>query len=63
MEETAQPLKERRGFGRMTPERRREIASRGAKTLHERGKAYRWTPEAAREAGRKGGRVSPKPRA
>jgi general stress protein YciG len=39
----------------MSPERRREIASKGGKACHENGNAYHWTSEKAQEAGRKGG--------
>lgn len=44
-----------RGFASMTPERRREIASMGAKKAHANGNAHKWTPEEARAAGKKGG--------
>jgi general stress protein YciG len=36
----------------MTPERRRELGSRGGHTAHERGTANRFTPETASAAGR-----------
>ncbi len=39
----------------MSPEKRREIASRGGKQAHALGKAHRFTPEEAVIAGRKGG--------
>jgi general stress protein YciG len=42
----------------MTPERVKEIASKGGKMAHLRGVAHEWTPEEAREAGRKGGLIS-----
>lgn len=42
------------GFASMAPEKRRAIASRGARRLHALGKAHRWTHEAAVIAGRKG---------
>lgn len=45
----------RRGFACISPERRREIASKGGKKAHARGTAHRWTPEEARAAGKKGG--------
>lgn len=41
----------------MTPERRREVASRGGRVAHERGKAHQFTTEEARAAGKKGGRI------
>jgi uncharacterized protein len=47
--------KGRQGFASMTPERRREIASKGGKAAHAQGKAHTWTAEQAKEAGRKGG--------
>lgn len=40
----------------MNPNSRREIASRGGKSAHEKGVAHRFTPEEAREAGRIGGK-------
>jgi uncharacterized protein len=50
--------KERRGFASMSPERQREIASKGGRAAHAKGTAHEWTPEEARTAGRKGGQVS-----
>jgi general stress protein YciG len=44
-----------RGFASMDREKQREIASKGGKTAHLRGRAHEFTPEKAREAGRKGG--------
>lgn len=44
----------RRGFGSMTKERIKEIASLGGKTSHTRGTAYVWTTDTARAAGIKG---------
>ncbi|TCJ12023.1 general stress protein [Flaviaesturariibacter flavus] len=44
-----------RGFAAMSPERQREIASKGGRAAHEQGVAHQWTSEEAREAGRKGG--------
>ena len=48
----------RRGFGSMSPEKQREIASKGGKAAHAKGTAHEWTPEEASEAGKKGGQVS-----
>lgn len=48
----------RRGFAAMSPERQRQIASKGGRTAHAQGVAHRWSPEEAREAGRKGGQSS-----
>ena len=50
--------KERRGFASMSPEKQREIASKGGRAAHEKGTAHEWTSEEAREAGRKGGMAS-----
>ena len=50
--------KERRGFASMSPEKQREIASKGGRAAHEKGTAHEWTAEEARTAGRKGGQVS-----
>jgi general stress protein YciG len=51
-------LKERRGFASMSPEKQREIASKGGRAAHEKGTAHEWTSEEARSAGRKGGQIS-----
>jgi uncharacterized protein len=48
----------KQGFASLSPSRRREIASLGGRTAHERGTAHTFTSEEARLAGRKGGRVS-----
>ena len=50
--------KERRGFASMSPEKQREIASKGGRAAHEKGTAHEWTPDEARSAGRKGGQIS-----
>jgi hypothetical protein len=42
----------------MSPEKQREIASKGGRAAHEKGTAHEWTPEEARTAGRKGGQIS-----
>lgn len=47
--------KNRRGFASMSPEKQREIASKGGRAAHEKGTAHEWTPEEAKAAGRKGG--------
>lgn len=44
-----------RGFAAMSPERRREVASKGGKAAHAKGAGHQFTSEEAREAGRKGG--------
>ncbi len=51
-------VKERRGFASMSPEKQREIASKGGRAAHEKGTAHEWTSEEARSAGRKGGQIS-----
>ena len=50
--------KERRGFASMSPEKQREIASKGGRAAHSKGTAHEWTSEEARAAGRKGGQAS-----
>lgn len=50
--------KERRGFASMSPEKQREIASRGGKAAHRKGTAHQWSSDEARDAGRKGGQIS-----
>ncbi len=48
--------KQKRGLAAMSPEKRREISSKGGKAAHVQGTAHRWTPEEASRAGKKGGR-------
>ena len=43
-----------RGLAAMSPEKRREIASKGGRTSQSRGTAHQWTPEEASAAGKKG---------
>jgi general stress protein YciG len=50
--------KERRGLASMSPEKQREIASKGGRAAHEKGTAHEWSTDEARSAGRKGGQVS-----
>lgn len=50
--------KERRGFASMSPEKQREIASKGGRAAHLKGTAHEWTSDEARRAGRKGGQIS-----
>ena len=50
--------KERRGFASMSPEKQREIASKGGRAAHQKGTAHEWTSDEARNAGRKGGQIS-----
>ena len=51
-----------RGFAAMSPDRVREIASRGGKVAHQLGVAHQFTEEEAREAGRRGGNAPHKKR-
>jgi general stress protein YciG len=53
-EHTDQP-KARRGFAAMSPQKQREIASKGGRVAHEKGAAHEWNVDEARLAGRKGG--------
>jgi len=50
--------REWRGFGSMSKEKKREIASKGGKSAHALGTAHKWTSEEAQIAGRKGGTIS-----
>jgi general stress protein YciG len=42
----------------MDRDRQRQIASKGGKAAHEKGKAHEWSREEARAAGQKGGGAS-----
>ena len=42
----------------MSPEKQREIASKGGRAAHQKGTAHEWSSDEARVAGRKGGQVS-----
>jgi hypothetical protein len=42
----------------MSPEKQREIASKGGRAAHEKGTAHEWTAAEARSAGRRGGQAS-----
>src|SRR3954453_19526120 len=44
-----------RGFASMDQHRQREIARKGGRAPHEKGKAHEFTADEARAAGRKGG--------
>ena len=44
-----------RGFASMDAYRQREIAKKGGRAAHEKGKAHEFTADEARAAGRKGG--------
>ncbi len=47
-----------RGFASMSPEKKREIASKGGKAAWALGTAHKWTSEEAQAAGRIGGSIS-----
>ncbi|MBA3273319.1 MAG: hypothetical protein H0T11_05540 [Chthoniobacterales bacterium] len=44
-----------RGFASMAEHKQREIARKGGRAAHEKGRAHEFTTEEARQAGRKGG--------
>lgn len=44
-----------RGFASMAEEKQREIARKGGRAAHEKGRAHEFTSDEARQAGRKGG--------
>jgi general stress protein YciG len=48
----------RRGFASLTPERRKEIASMGGKSVDPANRAFAKDKNLARAAGRQGGRAS-----
>ena len=47
--------KSKRGFASMSPDRQKEIASKGGRAAHAKGTAHEWTSDEARVAGQKGG--------
>lgn len=49
------PVKPKRGFAAMSPEKRAEISARGAKRLHELGLNHKYSSEEAKTNGRIGG--------
>lgn len=53
-----QGTKSTRGFASMSPDKQREIASKGGRAAHASGNAHQWDSQEAREAGRKGGQAS-----
>lgn len=53
----------RRGFASMDPAKQKEIASKGGRAAHEKGRAHEFTSDEAREAGRKGGQAVSRNRA
>jgi general stress protein YciG len=48
----------RRGFGSLSPERRKEIAALGGRSVPEEKRSFAQNRDLAREAGRKGGTQS-----
>lgn len=55
---TGETRRRGRGFGALSPGRRKEIASKGGKAAHARGTAHEWGIDEARVAGRKGAAAS-----
>ncbi len=53
-----QDVKKLRGFAAMSPEKQREIASKGGKAAHASGTAHEWDSTSAAAAGRRGGQIS-----
>ena len=53
------PNLKRRGFGSMSPERRKELATKGGKAIKPENRAFSRDRELAAKAGRKGGLRSP----
>lgn len=49
--------KSKRGFASMDEDKQREIASKGGKAAHQKGRAHEFTTQEARDAGRKGGTI------
>lgn len=47
--------KSTRGFGSLTPERMSEIARKGGRAAHQKGRAHKWNSSEAKIAGAKGG--------
>src|SRR5436190_17872133 len=55
MEMESRTATRNRGFASMDAHREKEIARKGGRAAHEKGKAHEFTPDEARAAGRKGG--------
>jgi general stress protein YciG len=55
---TDEKPKKRRGFAVMSPEKQKEIASKGGKSAHAKGTAHQFTSDEARLAGTKGGKAA-----
>lgn len=56
-------IKRKRGFASLSPEKRREISSKGGRAATEKGVAHRFTSEEAKVAGSKGGSIVSQDRA
>lgn len=52
----------KKGFAVISPEKQRELSSKGGKAAHAAGTAHQFTSEKAKEAGRKGGKAFHKKR-
>lgn len=48
------PPRKPQGFAKLTPEQRRELASKGGKEAHRKGTAHKFDSETAKVAGKKG---------
>jgi general stress protein YciG len=57
LETSEKPKKGKQGFASMTPERQREIAAMGGRSVPAKSRAYSRDPALAAEAGRKGGKA------
>jgi general stress protein YciG len=58
----AAPVKAKRGFAAMSPEKRKEISSKGGFRAHELGVAHKYSSDEAKEAGKLGGTAPHKSR-
>lgn len=57
MNVNATTTKSKKGFASMSPEKRKEIASKGGKSAHTNGTAFKFNSETGRLAGKIGGRA------
>jgi hypothetical protein len=58
IDDSTETPKAKRGFAAMDAEKQKEIAARGGKKAHEKGKAHTFTSKEAKEAGSKGGTIA-----
>lgn len=56
------PVKKLRGFAAMSPERRREVAAKGGRSVEPQERSFSRDPALAARAGRIGGEAKPKPK-